>query len=127
MRARPDRGSVTAETVIVVPLAFVVLMMVVQFGVWAHATHVAHAAATTGLATARADGQSAQAAHQDAAGLLNSLGGSGLLQQTTIVATRDAEHATVRVDGTAATVVPGLKLPVRVEVSGPVDRFTPDT
>jgi Flp pilus assembly protein TadG len=122
-RRRTDEGSATAETVIVVPLAFVVLMIVVQFGVWAHATHIAHATATTGLAVARADGETAETAHEEAAGLLANLGGNSLLQDPVIVASRDAAQASVRVEGTAAAVVPGLQLPVRVEVSGPVDRF----
>ena len=122
---RSDRGSATAETVIVVPLAFLVLMTVVQFGVWAHATHIAHAAATTGLAAARADGRTAAAGQREATGLLATLGGGGLLDDPVIVTTREPDRATVRVEGTAASVVPGLRLPVRVEVSGPVDRFVP--
>ena len=124
LQRRADRGSATAETVIVVPLAFVMLLGAVQFGVWAHASHTAHAAATAGLQVARADTGTAESAHQEAAGLLDDLGGNSLLQDPAITVARDGTQATVRVEGTAATVVPGLRLPVRAQVTGPVDRFT---
>ena len=119
-----DRGSATAETVIVTPVAFLVLLMAVQFGVWAHAVHVAHAAADTGLATARTERGTAASGEADARAFLDELGGS-LLDHPSVRVTRTATDATARVDGVAQSVIPGLHLPVHVTVAGPVDRFTP--
>lgn len=124
-RAWRDRGSSTTEVVIILPVGFLLILLAVQFGVWAHASHVAHAAAHAGIQTARAQDGTTQLAHQETAGMLHNLGGGGLLVAPTVTVDRDATTATVRVEGTAAAVVPGLHLPVRVELSGPVDQWTP--
>jgi Flp pilus assembly protein TadG len=119
-----DAGSSTAETVILMPLGFLLLWTAVQFGVWAHATHIAHAAADTGLAHARAHHTTEAGAHAHTQAVLEQLGGAGLLTGATVTVDRTPAQATVVIDGHAQAVVPGLVLPVHVQVSGPVDRFT---
>ncbi|HEY3709387.1 MAG TPA: TadE/TadG family type IV pilus assembly protein, partial [Amycolatopsis sp.] len=50
---RGDQGEVTVELVIATPLLLLALLAIIQFAVWSHATHVAQAAASQALATAR--------------------------------------------------------------------------
>jgi Flp pilus assembly protein TadG len=124
-RQRRDRGSVAVEIAVVYPVVLLLILAAVQFGVWWHASHVAHAVADAGLAAARADGATEQQAEQAAVGLLGQLGGDQLLGDVTVQVDRNDLQATVTVEGTAVQVVPGLSLPVSVELSGPTDRFTP--
>src|SRR5829696_7992721 len=48
-----DRGSVSAELVIAMPLLMLLILLIAQFALWAHATHIAQASAAQGLAAAR--------------------------------------------------------------------------
>ncbi|MGH3185480.1 MAG: TadE/TadG family type IV pilus assembly protein, partial [Streptosporangiaceae bacterium] len=40
-RWRDERGSATAELVIATPLLLLLILAIVQFALWEHATHVA--------------------------------------------------------------------------------------
>lgn len=120
---RGDRGSVATEIAMVFPVVLLLILAAVQFGVWWYASHAAHAVADTALATARADGATAEQAEQAAAALLDQLGGDRLLTDATVRVDRGQQQATVRVEATAIQVVPGLSLPVVVELTGPTDRF----
>jgi Flp pilus assembly protein TadG len=123
-RARRDDGSATAELVVATPLLLLMLMAIVQFTVWSHATHVAQAAATEGLGAARAQSGDAAEGRQTATRLLLQLAG-GPLTDATVEAVRDGTSATVTVTGTTTPVIPFLTLPVKAVASGPVERFTP--
>ncbi|WP_245783441.1 TadE/TadG family type IV pilus assembly protein [Amycolatopsis sacchari] len=120
-----DRGSVSAELVIATPLLLLVLLAVVQFALWSHATHIAQAAASQGLATTRAQNGTAAAGVGSAQQLLHQLAG-GPLRDAAVSADRGAGGASVRIAGTATPVLPFLTLPVRAEAAGPVERFVPD-
>jgi hypothetical protein len=104
------------------------LLLIVQFAVWAHTVHVAQAAAAEALAAARAEGGSA-AAGQAHADQVRAQIGRRLLAGATITVTRGDDTARVEISGAAPRVVPlpFLNLPVHVTVSGPVERFRPDT
>jgi Flp pilus assembly protein TadG len=108
------------------PAAFLLVWLAIQFGVALYAGHVAHATAEVTLAAARGEGTTAAQAHAQGTALLAQLGGAGLLEDPTITVDRTDTQATVRVEGVAATVFPGLSPPVTVELSAPVDRFIPD-
>ena len=120
-RAGAERGSATVELVIATPVLALLLLLVVQFGVWAHAQHIAQAAANQALQTARAYRSSAAAGDAQARELLDQAGGS-ILSDRTVSVTRTATTVTVTTTGRAATVVPGVRAPVRVSVTGPVER-----
>lgn len=122
---RADCGSVSAELVIATPLLLLMVLAIVQFALWSHATHIAQAAASQGLATARV--QDATAAQGDAAArrLLDQLG-RGPLTTTRIDVTRSGDAVVIRVSGQASAVIPFLHLPVHAEAVGPVERFVPD-
>lgn len=122
---RGDRGAVSAELVIATPLLLLMVMAIVQFALWSHATHIAQAAAAQGLAAARA--QDATTAQGDAAAqrLLGQLG-RGPLTHIRIDTTRSGDTMVIRVSGQASAVIPLLHLPVHAEATGPLERFSPD-
>ncbi len=97
------------------------LLLIVQFGVWAHATHIAQAAANIGLQSARAYRGSAADGDAAARQILDQSAGS-ILSSRSVAVTRTATTVTVTITGTATTVVPGMRLPVTVTVTGPVER-----
>jgi Flp pilus assembly protein TadG len=120
-QTRGDRGSASVEVTIAAPLLVLLLLAVVQFAVWAHAMHIAQAAANTGVQTARAHGSTAHGGKQDTATILDQLAGR-ILTNRTVTAQRTATDATVTVSGTAQAVIPGLALPVRVSVTAPREK-----
>jgi Flp pilus assembly protein TadG len=122
---RGDRGSVSAELVIATPLLLFMLLAIIQFALWSHATHIAQAAASQGLATARAQDGTAAAGSASAQQMLDQLD-SGPLTGASVNTDRSATSVSVRISGTATSVVPFLHLPVRAEAVGPVERFVPD-
>jgi Flp pilus assembly protein TadG len=125
---RGDRGAGAAEVVIAVPLLMLIILVIVRFAVWEHAVSVAQATAQEALAAARVQGGSAAAGQQRAAQVLSAVGSAVLVHPQVSVA-RTAVTATVQIHATAERVVPfpGLSLPVTVTVTGPVERFVPDT
>jgi hypothetical protein len=116
----------SAELAVATPVLLLMLLAIVQFALWSHATHVAQAAAAQGLSVARIHSGSAMAGAARARQVLRQLG-DGPLTATSVDATRSAEHATVDVDGVATSVIPFLRLPVHAEAVGAVERFVPDT
>ena len=122
---RPDEaGTVTIEWVIVFPVMFLAILLSIQAGLWAHARNVATAAAQEGARAARAEDGSAPAGQDRARALVANTGGQVLLSPK-VVASRGADVATVEVSGHAASVFPGISLPVRATASGVVERFRP--
>ena len=77
-RWRDERGSATAELVIATPLLLLLILGIVQFALWEHATHVAQAVAEQGLSAGRVQGGTDQAASAEAQRMLGQLG-SGVL------------------------------------------------
>lgn len=120
-----DRGSVSAELVIATPLLLLMVLAIVQFALWSHATHIAQAAASQGLAAARVQNATAAQGTAGARHVLDQLG-RGPLINTRIDTRRGADAASIRVSGEASTVIPFLHLPVHAEAAGPVERFVPD-
>jgi Flp pilus assembly protein TadG len=127
-RLAGDHGAGSAELVVATPLLMLLILLVIQFGIWAHATHVAQATAEEALAAARVQGGTAAAGRDRASQVLGQIGGAILIGPQVSV-TRTATTVTVRITATAERVVPlpGLALPVIVTVTGPVERFVPAT
>lgn len=119
---RDDRGSVTAELVVAVPLLLLMLMAIVQFAVWSHAVHIAQGASAQGLAVIRAQDGTVAAGTATAREVLDQLG-TGPLVAAEVVSVREDGTARVTITGSASSVVPFLALPVRVESTGPIERF----
>ncbi|MFD2486735.1 TadE/TadG family type IV pilus assembly protein [Amycolatopsis albidoflavus] len=123
---RGDRGEATVELVVATPLLLLTLLAIIQFAVWSHATHVAQAAASQALATARAQHGTAAAGRAAGQRLLADLA-AGPLRDPGLAVSRGADSASASVRGEAAAVLPGVHLPVHAEAAGPVERFVPDT
>ncbi len=102
-----ERGSVSAERVLATPLLLVLIMGVVQFALWEHATHVADAVAQQGLAVGRLQGETAAAGQAEAQSVLDQLG-TGVLVGPDITATRTATTTTVALAGEVARAASAL-------------------
>jgi TadE-like protein len=108
----------SVELVVATPLLGLLLMLVVQFALWAHATHIAQAAANAGVQSARAYASTTDAGRTEATITLDHLAGT-VLADPHVDAERTATTATVTVTGRVLAVVPGLHLPVRASVTAP--------
>lgn len=125
-RRTSDEGAVTAELVVAVPLLMLLILLVIQFGVWAHSVHVAQATASEALSAARVDGAGAADGQRRATEVRHQIGRHAL-SHTTVTVTRTADSVRVRITGTAPRVLPlpFLDLPVHATAAGPVERFRP--
>ena len=120
---RGDRGSGTAELVIATPALLLLILLIAQFALYLHATHIAQAAAAQALSAARvADGSTAAGTSQGQR-VLDQLG-AGPLHDAAVTVQRGADRASVTVTGTATQVVPFLVLHVHAEAAGPVEHLT---
>lgn len=123
--AEPERGEVTVELVIATPLLLLALLAIIQFALWSHATHVAQAAASQALATARTQNGTSSAGHAAGRRLLDDLA-AGPLRNARLTVSRDATTVSVTIRGDAAEVLPSVHLPVRAEAAGQIERFISD-
>lgn len=119
---RDERGSVTAELVLAVPALLLLILLIAQFAIWAHATHIAQAAASQALSAARVHRASSANGHAEASSVLGQLG-AGPLKNPHATVNRGPQQSTVEITGEAAAVVPFLDLPVRGRAAGPSERF----
>ena len=122
-RVRDERGEAVTETVIVVPALLLLIMIVIQFGLWYHAQHVVQAAAQEGVRAARAEGATAGDGHDRALAFITQVGGNSV-RGAEVTSERSRDVVTVRVAGEAPAVVPGLRLGVRAAAASPVEEFT---
>jgi hypothetical protein len=120
-----ERGYVTTEVVLLTPVLLFLVMLVVQFGLWLHAQHVAQAAADEGLRDARTASVSLAAAEARASAFLDQTA-SSVIQDRLLSIDRDGDVARVIVSGHAPAVVPGFALSVRAVAAAPVERFRSD-
>ena len=117
---RDERGAVAAELVIATPLLLLLVMGVIQFALWEHATGIAEAAAQQGLSVARLQGESAQAGTVETRSVLGQLG-TGVLIGPQVTTTRTGAATTVVVSGHAESIVGIFSLPVRATAVGPTE------
>ena len=125
-RARDERGDETIEAVLVTPVLLLLIMVIIQFGLWYHASHVAEAAAQQGASAARVEAARADDGRVSAQQFM-AAAAPALVDNVTVTAMRNAEIARVAVDGTMHSIVPGLTLHVHGEAQSPVERFRPNT
>ena len=119
----PDGGQdgvIASQLAVLMPALLLLIMLAVQFGLWAHATQLAAAAADTAAATAALPEATLDDAHAAATGLLAQ---AGNLTDTRIVLDRDTTQATATVTGAAPQVVPGIAWSVSAQAAAPRERF----
>ena len=133
-RLRGEEGS-TAELVVVFPFVMFILLLVFQFALWYHATHVAQAAAQEGARVARLAlppnaAPGAEQAQADAGGQLarDFIAGMGAFDNKTVTDSWDPGTDVVRVtvSGTAPSLVPGLRLGISEHSEGRREKFRPE-
>ena len=120
---RDERGAVAAELVIATPLLLLLVMGVIQFALWQHATHVAEAAAQQALSVGRLQGETAAAGKAQGQAVLAQVAG-GVLVAPTVTATKTPAVTTVVVTGRAVSIIGLFSLPVRAVAAGPSETFT---
>lgn len=122
---RDERGSFSLEIAVLFPVVLLLTFGVVQAALWFHARDVALSAAQNGVRAARAYNGSQGAGQQQASAFLTQAGGSGVLKNAAVFASRGAQQATVTVTGQAPKVITLLPtLSVTQTATGPVERFT---
>ncbi|WP_256448860.1 TadE family protein [Nocardiopsis akebiae] len=104
----------------VIPLMFLMLLGILQYGLWTHAHHRAQAVATEALAAARAFGSSAGEGRARGHAMAEDMGGTILRDVQVRVERGDATTST-SVDGTAISLVPGWNPSVSTTLSGPTE------
>jgi Flp pilus assembly protein TadG len=107
---------------LVVPVLMLVLLVVVQFALWAHAAQVVQLAASEGDRVARTAGGSAGAGQSRAQAVL-SASGSGVTSTGAIVSVMPGDQVRITVTGRAVAVLPWLDLPVSATEVGPIQEF----
>ncbi len=117
-----ERGAASTQLVLVMPLLLLMVMLILQFGLWYHGSHVAIAAAQEGARAARLEGSTAAEGEARARTFLAALG-RDVVGEPVVVATRDAEVARVEVSGLSVAVVPGFRLPISAASEGAVERY----
>lgn len=125
-RTRGQRGSTSVEVVLTAPALLLMLMLIVQFGLVAHARSVARSAAEDGAAKARVFNGSATTAEAATNTQLDDLGPT-IIANRSVEVSRTDTTATVTVTGTVISLVPGLSFDVHETSSGPVERFVPSS
>ncbi|PZR80191.1 MAG: pilus assembly protein TadE [Candidatus Aeolococcus gillhamiae] len=123
MHRRRQRGAVSAQLVIAMPVLMLLITASVQFAVYEHAVNVAVDAAQRGLQGARIQGGSDTAGQMAALSDAAQLGG-GILVSPTVTVTRIGNSIRVQVQGNAEAVMPGITLQVVGVAAGPVEQFS---
>jgi Flp pilus assembly protein TadG len=118
-----DRGSSTVEFVIASAAMVLLLLMVVQVGVWYHTRAVAQTAARHGLDHVRTINGSPSEGIDVASEFLDQSGGG--LENRNVDATRTAGVSSVTVSGRVVSILPGVSFTVSVTVDAPTERIEP--
>ena len=117
-----ERGSATVEAVLVIPVLMVLLLLAVQFALWAHASQVVHTAASEGDASARSYGGGSQLGEARARDVLRA-SQSNVLGPAVQVTVLPGDEVTVTVRARAVSILPGIQLPVSATVAGSIQEF----
>lgn len=123
-RRRNDSGAGSLEMVLIFPALLVLILAIVQFGLWYEAEHAAIAAAQEATQAARLYGSNATAGESAANGFLHQAAPT-LIERPLVHVTRSAAPAHASVTGVVESLVPGLHFEVSATSSAPVETFRP--
>jgi Flp pilus assembly protein TadG len=122
-RSRSDRGSLSLEVAILMPMVLLIVFGVVQGAVWYHARTVATAAANEAAAAARAENASTGQGSAAAQTVLSR--NSDVLRDSNVSVSRDANTVTVTVTGKAAVILTNWRVfNISQTVTSPRERIT---
>ena len=117
-----EAGVIASQLAILMPALLLLIMLAVQFGLWAHASQLARAAANEAAYTAALPDTTDQHGRDAAAGLLAQ---AGHLTEVRVDIDRTGELVVATVTGLAPQVVPGFGWSVAATAAAPVERFIP--
>lgn len=125
---RDDTGSESVALAVLFPLALVLILSIVQGGLYWHAHAIAAQAAQAGADAARPLGATSSTA-SEAARSFTRRAGSGVLTAGQVHARVTADAVTVTVSGTTTRLlpIPGLSLYTRASARTAKERFTVPT
>ena len=117
-----ERGSITVEMVVLMPVLLATLFGGIQAGVVFHARHIAIAAAQEGARTAAAY----QASLPDGIGTATTAAADWAGQTLTgvrVTGQRTTTRVTITVQGSAVSLLPGVSWPTEQKATLPVERL----
>ena len=119
----PDEaGTAVVESVLVIPILMLIIVVIIQFALWAHASQVVQLAASEGDRAARSSGGGSIVGISQAASVLHGTG-SDVQDGTAVFSLLPGDQAQITVSGRAMGIFPGLDLPVTATAVGPVQEF----
>jgi len=110
---------------VILPVLLLVVLTLVQFGVWYHANAVAKAAVAEAARAARAEGATDEDGRSRGSEFLAQAART-IVVDPQLTVSRDAEAVHVELRAVAANVIPGLRLPIRAVAQSPLERFRTD-
>jgi len=122
-RSADDCGSVAVESVVVVPVAMMIVLLVVQVCLWAHAATLVQSAANTGELAATALGGSPAAGETEAKTQLATTASNVVVHPNVHVQVLAGGEVKVTVSGESEAILPWLRLPVSATRVGLVQEF----
>ena len=128
VRWRADTGSESVGLAVLFPVALVLVLSIVQGGLWWHAHAIAAQAAQTGVDAGRPVSATSGTAEQ-AARAFTDRAGHGVLTTPEVDATGTGESVRVTVSGATTRLlpIPGLEIRVIATAQAAKERFTVPT
>jgi hypothetical protein len=111
-RGCAQTGSTVVETVLIVPIAMIVLLLAVQACLWAHAATLVQGAAGSGEQAAIVVGGSPLTGAHEAQTVLAATASQVVKNPSVQVRALPGDLIEVQVSGTAESIIPWLRLPV---------------
>lgn len=119
-----ERGSVSIQMVVLMPVLFTAMFLGMQGALYYHARTVAIAAAQEGARASAGEAGEAGAGAAAATGFIQDAGGQDVIGSATVTSARTATTATVTIRGAAMSVIPGWAPRIEQSASVPVERIT---
>ena len=123
-RRSTEAGVATTQVAVLMPALLFFIGLIVQFGLWYHAKHVAGAAADEAVDAAQTPTGTAQAGEAAARSFLDQ---SGDLTNVVVTVDRAPDQVTVEVRGDAPQLVPGFAWTVIARSQAPTERFVAES
>ena len=116
-----ERGAMSVEAVLVLPVFLLIVFTIINGAVWLHAGNIAQSAASSAYNAARLFDATSNYGVIAASPIAQQPG--SVLSNAQVSVNRTATTVTVTVTGTAPTLVPGFNVDVERTVSGPTERW----
>ncbi len=124
--ARDETGSATTQLVVATPVLLLLIVLVVQFALYQHASHVVTVAAQHAATAAQGEDGSVAAGRTAADSFLAGRD-DGVLRSRQVSVTRTGSRTRVVVRGQVIALVPGFSFTVTGVSDGPTERFVTPT